>query len=97
MTGNTEFLDLKLKAGASPSVVDNMVIKPAVKLRESNIKLFQLTHHFTLETENVKIYDITKKNDLMAAIYSLNRLICYKEWRKYQTCHVVSSFNCLIK
>jgi hypothetical protein len=52
---------------------------------------------FTPETENVKIYDINKKYDLMAAINSLNRLICYKEWRKYQMCRVTSSFNCLIK
>jgi len=34
--------------------------------------------HFTPETENVEIYDVTKKYDLMAAINSLNRLICYK-------------------
>ena len=39
--GNTELVDLLLKAGASPSVVDNMVIKHSVKLRESNIKLFK--------------------------------------------------------
>ena len=31
----------------------------------------------------------------MSAINSLNRLICYKEWRKYQACHVAFSFNYL--
>jgi hypothetical protein len=40
---------------------------------------------------------LQKKNDLMAAINSLNRLICYQERRKYQACRVASSFNCLIK
>jgi hypothetical protein len=30
-----------LRAGASSSVVDNGVIKPSEKLRESNIKLFK--------------------------------------------------------
>ena len=39
---------------------------------------------------------LQNKYDLMAAIYSLNRLICYKEWRKYQMCRVVFSFNYLI-
>jgi hypothetical protein len=34
-------VDILLKAGASPSVVDNKVIKPLEKLRESNIKLFK--------------------------------------------------------
>jgi hypothetical protein len=38
---------------------------------------------------------LQKQYDLMAAINSLNRLICYKEWRKYQTCRVAYSFNCL--
>jgi hypothetical protein len=56
-----------------------------------------VTHHVTPETENVDLYDATKKYDFMAAINSLHRLICYKEWRKYQTCHVASSFNYLIK
>ena len=56
-----------------------------------------MTHHFTPETENVEIYDVTKKNDLMAAINSLNRLIYYKEWRKYQTCRVESSFDYLVE
>jgi hypothetical protein len=54
-------------------------------------------HHFTPETENVEFYDVTKKNDLMAATNSLNRLICYQERRKYQAYRVASSFNCLIK
>ena len=40
-TGNTELVDLLLMSGASPSVVDNEVIKPSVKLRQSNIKLFK--------------------------------------------------------
>ena len=39
--GNTEVVGLLLKSGASPSVVDNEVIKDPVKLRESNIKLFE--------------------------------------------------------
>jgi hypothetical protein len=33
----------------------------------------------------------------MAAINSLNRLMCCKEWRKYQTSRVASSFNYLIE
>jgi hypothetical protein len=56
-----------------------------------------VTHHFTPETENVGFYDVTEKYDLMAAINNLNRLICYKEWRKYQVCRVASSFKYLIK
>jgi hypothetical protein len=39
--GTTEVVDLLLKSGTSPSVVDNEVIKPSVKLRQSNIKLFK--------------------------------------------------------
>jgi hypothetical protein len=31
--------------------------------------------HFTAQTENVEIYDVTKKYDLMAVINSLNGLI----------------------
>jgi peroxiredoxin len=54
-----------------------------------------VTHHFTPEKENVEFDDVTKKYILMIAINSLNRLICYKEWRKYQI--VASSFNYLIK
>jgi peroxiredoxin len=54
-------------------------------------------HHFTPETENVEFYDVTKKKDLMAAINSLNRLICYQKRRKYQASRVASSFNCVIK
>jgi hypothetical protein len=50
-----------LKAGTSPSVVGSQVIKPSVKLRQLNIKLFQATSHFTPETENVEIYDVAKK------------------------------------
>jgi hypothetical protein len=42
-----------------------------------------VTHHFTPETENAE-YDEVTKNYFMAAIQSLNRLICYKSWRKYQ-------------
>ena len=37
--GKSELVDLLLKSGASLSVVDNKVIKPSVKLRQSNIKL----------------------------------------------------------
>jgi hypothetical protein len=37
-----------------------------------------MTRHFTAETENVEIDDVTKKYDLMAVINSLNSLICYK-------------------
>jgi hypothetical protein len=39
---------------------------------------------------------VQNKYDLMAAINSLNRLIFDKEWRNYQTCRVVFSFNYLI-
>jgi len=42
-----------------------------------------VTRDFTPETENVDFYDVAKKNDLMAAINSLIRLVCCKEWRKY--------------
>jgi hypothetical protein len=54
-------------------------------------------HHFIPETENVEVYYVTRKNDLMAAINCLSRLICYKEWRKYQACRVASYFNYLIE
>ena len=40
---------------------------------------------------------LQRKYDLMAAIISLNRLTCYKEWRNYQTCRKASSFNCFIE
>ena len=40
-TGNTELVDLLLKSGASLSLVDNEVINPSAKLRESNIKLLK--------------------------------------------------------
>ena len=53
-------------------------------------------HYFTAEIENVEFYDVTKKYDLMATINSLNILICYKEWRKYETCRVACCFNYLI-
>ena len=39
--GHTDVAKGLLEAGASPSVVDNHVIKPSVKLRQSNIKLFK--------------------------------------------------------
>ena len=39
--GNTEVVDNQLKAGASLSVENSLVIKPSVKLRQSNIKLFK--------------------------------------------------------
>jgi hypothetical protein len=35
--GQTEVVDLLLKSGASPFVVNNKVIKHSVKLRQSNI------------------------------------------------------------
>ena len=41
MAGQTEVADLLLKAGASHSVMNNEVIKPLVKLRQSNIKLLK--------------------------------------------------------
>ena len=37
--GNTDVIKVLVEAGASPSAVDNMVIKPSVKLIQSNIKL----------------------------------------------------------
>ena len=40
---------------------------------------------------------LQQKYDLMAAINSLNSLICYKEWKKYQAYRVASSYNCLIQ
>jgi hypothetical protein len=51
--------------------------------------------HFTPEPEIFEFCDVAKKYDLMVTINSLNRLICYKELRKYQI--VASSFNDLIK
>ena len=39
--GNTEVVDHLLKAGASLSAENGLVIKPSVKLRQSNIKLFK--------------------------------------------------------
>ena len=39
--GNTDVTRVLLKAGASLSAVNNMVIKPSVKLIQSNIKLFK--------------------------------------------------------
>jgi ankyrin repeat protein len=42
VNGRTEVVDLLLRAAASLSVVDNQVIKPSVKLRQSNIKLFKV-------------------------------------------------------
>jgi hypothetical protein len=39
--GKPEVVDLLLKSGASLSVINNEVIKPSVKLRHSNIKLFK--------------------------------------------------------
>jgi hypothetical protein len=39
--GSTEIVDILLKSGASLSVVNNQEIKPSVKLRQSNIKLFK--------------------------------------------------------
>jgi hypothetical protein len=39
--GKTEVVDILLKSGAFLSVKNNEVIKPSVKLRHSNIKLFK--------------------------------------------------------
>jgi ankyrin repeat protein len=41
LKGKTEVVDLLLKSGSSLSVMNNEVIKPSVKLRHSNIKLFK--------------------------------------------------------
>ena len=46
MGGSTEVVDLLLKTGA---VMDYRVIKPSVKLRQLNVKLFQATSHFSLK------------------------------------------------
>jgi ankyrin repeat protein len=39
--GYTDVTKVLVEAGASLSAVDNEVIKPSVKLRQSNIKLFK--------------------------------------------------------
>jgi hypothetical protein len=39
--GNTDLIKFLVEAGAPLSAVDNEVIKPSVKLRQSNIKLFK--------------------------------------------------------
>ena len=39
--GETDVIKFLVKAGASLSVSDQQVIKPSVKLRQSNIKLFK--------------------------------------------------------
>jgi hypothetical protein len=39
--GQTEVTQVLVEAGASLSAVDNDVIKPSVKLIQSNIKLFK--------------------------------------------------------
>jgi ankyrin repeat protein len=39
--GNTEVTKVLEEAGASLSAVDNEVIKPSVKLRQSNVKFFK--------------------------------------------------------
>ena len=39
--GKTDVTNVLVEAGASLSAVDYMVIKPSVKLRQSNIKLFK--------------------------------------------------------
>jgi hypothetical protein len=39
--GKTEVTKVLLEAGASLSAVDKVVIKPSVKLIQSNIKLFK--------------------------------------------------------
>ena len=47
---------------------------------------------FYSKTENAEFYDVTN-NDLITAIKSMNRLICYKECRKHPTCRVASCFT----
>jgi hypothetical protein len=42
--GNTEMTKVLVEAGAILSAVNKQVIKPSVKLIQSNIKLFQVTH-----------------------------------------------------
>ena len=39
--GKTDVTKVLIETGASLSAVDNMVIKPSVKLIQSNIKLFK--------------------------------------------------------
>jgi ankyrin repeat protein len=39
--GNTDVIKVLLEARVSLSAVDKQVIKPSVKLRQSNIKLFK--------------------------------------------------------
>jgi hypothetical protein len=39
--GKTDLIKVLMEAGASLSAVDNEVIKPSVKLIQSNIKLFK--------------------------------------------------------
>jgi hypothetical protein len=39
--GNTDVIKVLMEAGASLSAVNNKVIKPSVKLIQSNIKLFK--------------------------------------------------------
>jgi hypothetical protein len=41
MWGKTETIQFLVEKGASLSAVDKQVIKPSVKLRQSNIKLFK--------------------------------------------------------
>jgi peptidoglycan hydrolase-like protein with peptidoglycan-binding domain len=58
--GKTEVVDLLLTSGASLSVMGNEVIKPSVKLRHSNIKLFKYRVILLLKqdpkTINIKQY-----------------------------------------
>jgi ankyrin repeat protein len=52
-TGNTKLVDLLLKSGASPSVVDNEVINPSAKLQKYVNKQFichgYIGNHFSSE------------------------------------------------
>jgi len=41
MKGHTDVTKVLLEAKASLSAVDNDVIKPSIKIRQSNIKLFK--------------------------------------------------------
>jgi hypothetical protein len=53
--GKTEVVDLLLKSGASLSVMNNEVIKPPVKLRHSNIKLFKYRVIFLLKQKMFRV------------------------------------------
>jgi hypothetical protein len=79
----------------SEEVIDPNAINIKQYLNTNNFSVNN--RHFVIKaSQETQLYN-QKKYDLMAAINSLNRLICYKGWRKYQTCRMASSFNFLIK